>query len=124
MPTIKKIKITGYCDHSDMAVKDDGIFTVKKHRVSDIKGTWKATEAYEIELKISDKEVQFLLNRKPSYRDFVSTEDTVKYLRDIGLLPNERLYLFYSDWDYNWINSEGFRTDTPPYVRTGTAKLR
>ena len=123
MPTIKKIKITGYCDHSDMAVKDDGIFTVKKHRVSDIKGTWKATEAYEIELKMSDKEVRFLLKRRSPYRSFVSTEDIVKYLRDIGLLPNERLYLFYSAWDYNWINSEGFLPDKPPYIRTGTAKL-
>ena len=123
MPTIKKIKITGYCDHSDMAVKDDGIFTVKKHRVSDIKGTWKATEAYEIELKMSDKEVRFLLKRRSPYRDFVSTEDTVKYLRDIGLLPKERLYLFNSDWHYNWINPDGFLPNTPPYLRTSTAKL-
>ena len=87
MPTIKKIKMTGYCDHHDIAVKDDGMFTVKKHRTTDIYGTWKATEAYEIELRMSDKEVQFLLNRKPSYRDFVSTEDTIEYLRNIGLLP-------------------------------------
>lgn len=123
MPTIKKIKMTGYCDHHDIAVKDNGVFTVKKHRVTDIYGTWKATEAYEIELRMSDKEVQFLLNRKPSYRDFVSTEDTVKYLRDIGLLPKERLYLFNGDWHYNWINPDGFLPTTPPYLRTGIAKL-
>ena len=123
MLTIKKIKITGYCDHSGMAVKDDGVFPVKKHRGTDIYGTWKATEAYEIELKISDKEVKFLLNRKPSYSDFVSTEDAVKYLSDIGLLPKERLYLFNSDFHYNWINPDGFLPDTPPYLRTGTAKL-
>lgn len=57
MATIKKIKITGYCDHSDMAVKDDGIFTVKKHRVSDIKGTWKAMNKIEKEInKRNNKE--------------------------------------------------------------------
>lgn len=123
MPTIKKIKMTGYCDHHDVAVKDDGIFTVKKHRATDIYGTWKATEAYEIELRMSDKEVQFLLNRNPTYRTAVSTEDAVKYLRDIGLLPKERLYLFNGDWYWDWINADGFLTNTSPHIRTGITKL-
>lgn len=74
-----------------MAVKDDGIFTVKKHKVSDIKGTWKATEAYEIELKMSDKEVRFLLKRRSPYRNFVSTEDTIKYLREYWIATERKI---------------------------------
>lgn len=39
------------------------------------------------------------------------------------MLPKERLYLFNSDWHYNWINPDGFLPDKPPYLRTGTTKL-
>ena len=123
MPIVNKIKITGYCDDKDYAVKDDGIFIAKKHRPTDIYGVYKATEAYEVELHMSDKEIQFLLNKQPSYRDFVSAEDVVKYLRTKGILPNERLLLFNNDWKYNWVNPDGFLVDTPPYIRTPNAKL-
>lgn len=121
---VNKIKITGYADHKDCAVKDDGIFVAKKIRPTDIYGVYKATEAYEVELHISDKETQFLLNKQPSYKDVLyNKEDIVKYLRQIGLLPNERLLVFNNDWKYNWLNPDGFLTNEPPYIRTPNTKL-
>lgn len=120
---VNKIKMTGYCDHRDCAVKDDGIFIAKKHRPTDLKGVYKAVEAYEVELHMSDKEVQFLLNKQPSYKDFVSAEDAVKYLKAKGILPNERLLIFNNDWRYNFINPDGFLASKPPYIRTPNTKL-
>lgn len=121
--TVNKIKLTGYADHKDVAIKDDGVFIAKRTRPTDIYGVYKAKEAYEVELHIADKEIQFLLNRNPSYRNFVSTQDAVEYLRSKGILPNERLLIFNKDYNYNWINADGFLANTPPYMRTPNVKL-
>lgn len=123
MPIVNKIKLVGYGDHIDCAIEDDGIFIAKKVRPTDIYGVYKATEAYEVELNINDKEIQQLLKSRPSYSSYASTEDVVKMLRKKGFLPNERLLLFKTRTVYDWVNKEGFWPDKLPNIRENTGKL-
>lgn len=113
---ITKIKMTGYCDHFDYTVKDKGIFVVKKTRPTDIHGVYKATEAYEVELDMNDKEIKDLLNQFLRGRSYISTEEVVEYLSVKGSLPDEKLLLLNNSRTYNWLNSNGFLAEVASYI--------
>lgn len=107
MATITRIKAVGFADHVDMAVQDKGIFTVKKNRMIDIQGVWKATEAYQIDLDTSD--MITLIKMSKYNQPSISTEDIVRHCVKEGLLPsNKRLFLYNKDWHYNFLTVRGF----------------
>ena len=67
--------------------------------------------------------IQFLIKRKPSYNQSVSTQDLIEYLRTKGILPNERLLIFNDDFKWDFVNKDGFMTKKPPYVRVEMGKI-
>ena len=107
MATTTRIKAVGFADHIDMAIKDYGLFTVKKNRMVDIKGVWKATEAYQLNLDAKD---MFTLLKQHKYNQpSISTQELINHFIKEGLLPdNKRLFIYNSDWHYDFLNVRGF----------------
>lgn len=107
MATITQIDAVGFANHKDVAIKDRGIFTVKKNRMIDIEGVWKATKAYRLDL--DEKDMIELIKVSKWNQPTISTEETVKYYIKQGLLPdNKRLFIYNQDWHYNFLTVRGF----------------
>lgn len=116
MATVKRIDAVGYADHHDVAVKDDGVFTVRKSRGIDIYGVWKATKAYEITVGPDDME------ELCKYYQFysLSTRRFIEHCKKTGILPdNKRYYVRNSDWSGGFVRKDlgfiSFEGESPRY---------
>ena len=107
MATIKRIDMVAFADHTDVAVTDRGVFTVKKTRGTDIYGMWKATKAYEIEVGPDDMKE---LCKDPHFYS-ISTDNFIDLCKKNGLLPdNKRYFIRKSDWAMTFAaRDRGFR---------------
>ena len=107
MATIKRIDMVAFADHTDVAVTDRGVFTVKKTRGTDIYGMWKATKAYEIEVGPDDMKE---LYKDPRFYS-ISTDNFIDLCKKNGLLPdNKRYFIRKSDWSTSFaVRDRGFR---------------
>jgi len=108
MPTITKIKMTGFIDSRDYAVSNEGIFTYKKSRPTDIEGVYKATEAYQVHLDKADIKTLFNAKSNRNYENINGCE-IPEYYSKLGLLPKERLYISNDIWVYNFLTKDGFK---------------
>lgn len=121
MAKVTRIKATGFCDHIDHAVTTEGVFIVKKHRPTDIKGVYKATEAFQLELDAKD--IPGLITNKHGELGCSTVWDVVDYYKAKGLLPNERLLVHNDNYTWDFVNRNGFNPNKPPYIRKDTVTL-